>query len=379
MREEEIRASMLIAHTFKHSLDVAKITLSDALCCSQDFCSLPDILHEHIGRHLHLDWLAAYLIIRDEDVANIFTNNGVAFNWHELYPQVMAYDRCAPLVMGGKPGDIFLSQEMVDLKNEKDRYVYEFITHHTGARHSLNMPLAKEDGNSLILSLYRNEQRKIFHPLEVSFIKKLSPLLQSFASLILLHRECHCNKLMLEDLIQKENLYTMLIDPHAQLVNLPDHTRVLLKEWFGSTTGWHLPAPLEEWIKGVVSPAARKKEAYGPWAMNCHLPAGTLSCSAHMVHDSQKRPLCLIVLKPQHRDNDFSILEQAWLTKQEIKVITYLPYGYTNHQIAQALGCREGTVKKHLQSVGEKLHALGKTEILYQAMRQRDDLIRHSA
>ena len=379
MREEQLLMSIIESHTIQYRLSSTIIKLTDSLCCIQDLWELPDILYKHIGMLMHIDWLAVYLVSKDEDVANIFTNNGVAFDWNELYPKIMEYDRGAPLVMSGKPGDIFLSQEIVDLKHGKDSFVSEFITHHTGARFSLNMPLAKEDENSLILSLYRNDPSKPFTPQDVAFMKKLSPLLKSFSSLMLLHNEYQYRKIMLEDLLQKEDLYIILIDPHLKLVSLPDHTSLFFKEWFGSNTGRHLPPPLEEWIKRVVSPDVMNKGANGPWAMNYKLPAGLLSCTAHNVYNKRKRPLFLVKLKPQHHENDFSILEKMGLTIQEIKVVSYLPYGYTNHQIAQAIGCQEVTIKKHLHDIGEKLHAYGRTEIVYQAMNMRNSLTRDSS
>ena len=73
---------------------------------------------------------------------------------------------------------------------------------------------------------------------------------------------------------------------------------------------------------------------------------------------------------------DFSALSEIGLSPREIDVLEYLPLGLTNTQIALALGIQEVTVKKHLQSVGRKLDAQGKTEILYQALRRKEQLLK---
>ncbi len=73
---------------------------------------------------------------------------------------------------------------------------------------------------------------------------------------------------------------------------------------------------------------------------------------------------------------DFSVLSEIGLSPREIDVLEYLPLGLTNTQIALALEIREVTVKKHLQNVGRKLDAQGKTEILYQALRRKEQLLK---
>ncbi|GAB4295638.1 MAG: hypothetical protein Kow0090_10590 [Myxococcota bacterium] len=71
---------------------------------------------------------------------------------------------------------------------------------------------------------------------------------------------------------------------------------------------------------------------------------------------------------------DFSCLEKNNFSKREVEVLGLLPLGYTNKQIASALGIKEVTVKKHLRNIANKLEAYGKTEILYKALQEKKRL-----
>lgn len=72
---------------------------------------------------------------------------------------------------------------------------------------------------------------------------------------------------------------------------------------------------------------------------------------------------------------DFSVLRRIGLSGKECEVLSFLPLGYTNAQIGEALLIKEVTVKKHLRRAGERLGAQGKTEILYRALQRKRDVL----
>jgi len=64
-------------------------------------------------------------------------------------------------------------------------------------------------------------------------------------------------------------------------------------------------------------------------------------------------------------------------TEREVQIVSFLPLGYTNNQIASSLGIREITVKKHLEKIGRKLGVSGRVGILRQAEIFRRSLNEH--
>lgn len=78
-------------------------------------------------------------------------------------------------------------------------------------------------------------------------------------------------------------------------------------------------------------------------------------------------------------DFDFAALKTAGFSGKEIEVLSFLPLGYTNTQIGNALGVKEVTVKKHLRRAGERLGAQGKTEILYRALQLKREILKKAS
>jgi len=102
--------------------------------------------------------------------------------------------------------------------------------------------------------------------------------------------------------------------------------------------------------------------------------AGRLECVACMLPDLNARRFVLLRLTLHGCTADFSALARIGLSRRELEVLSFLPLGYSNAQIASALEIGEVTVKKHLRNAGEKLGATGKTGILYAAMHRLREL-----
>ena len=65
---------------------------------------------------------------------------------------------------------------------------------------------------------------------------------------------------------------------------------------------------------------------------------------------------------------NFKTLDEIGCSPRECETVSYLAMGYTNRQIADAMGIKEITVKKFLESVGRKLEAKGRVEIMMRAL-----------
>lgn len=56
------------------------------------------------------------------------------------------------------------------------------------------------------------------------------------------------------------------------------------------------------------------------------------------------------------------------LTSREKEVMRYVCKGYTNKEIGETIYVTENTVKKHMESILEKLHVRNRTEAVYDLM-----------
>jgi DNA-binding CsgD family transcriptional regulator len=80
------------------------------------------------------------------------------------------------------------------------------------------------------------------------------------------------------------------------------------------------------------------------------------------------QPVLVLQIDPHGCSEDFSALTKQGFSAREIETLSYLPLGYTNRQIAMAMGITVDGVKKHLKNLGRKLEATGRSEILYRAL-----------
>jgi DNA-binding NarL/FixJ family response regulator len=71
----------------------------------------------------------------------------------------------------------------------------------------------------------------------------------------------------------------------------------------------------------------------------------------------------------EHVRRDFESLNQPDpLTKRELEILRLMAGGYSNREIAEALGTAEGTVKNHASSILSKLGVRDRTRAVLKAL-----------
>jgi DNA-binding CsgD family transcriptional regulator len=166
---------------------------------------------------------------------------------------------------------------------------------------------------------------------------------------------------------------TLLLDENLRLADLPEDTRRLLERFYGRAIEG-LPPSIATWLKNTVLCDGCLPKVGGPWKFQQSMPIGRLECVACILPDLNARRFVLLRFTLHGCTADFSPLARIGLSRRELEVLTFLPLGYSNAQIASALEIGEVTVKKHLRNAGEKLGATGKTGILYAAIRRLREL-----
>ncbi len=348
----------------------AILELHTTLCDVQDFDELPDLLLRVLGRHLYFDWVGIYQVVNHDTQVQVFTNSGVGFDWTQLYPEVVPLDPLAQATLSGKPGEIFMTQDVYDLSDERQLYAFEYARRHTDTVHALNMPLIRSEDCFVALGLYRCETSRPYTPQELDLLRRLSPLLISTARTLLMYREWRMHQQVFEALLERAEGSYAILDRYLNLVIMPEKMRAQLREAFGTSEAQPLPGAVRRWLACEVAPQGTLVPGGGPWTLSAHLPEGRLDCSARLAPLGEREPMLVLRVSQERTAEDFTQLSALGLTPREIEVLGCLPLGYTNNQIASLLDISEVTVKKHLRSIGDKLHAYGKTEIVYQALQQ---------
>lgn len=74
--------------------------------------------------------------------------------------------------------------------------------------------------------------------------------------------------------------------------------------------------------------------------------------------------------RQRKRNNAINIMNKQ-LTNREKEVMQYVCKGLTNKEIGNTIFISESTVKRHVTSILEKLHAKKRTEAVYDVMLQK--------
>ena len=329
---------------------------------------LADHVHANLRPYIDHDWLSFYILWKDSGDGRIFTNREVPFDWDKLYHEVVGFDKFHHLIRGAKIGDIVLTQDHPP-KTREDLAVAEFINSKTGAFYSANIPLAVTGYMKSFVALYRNDPCLPFTPVETAALHDFTEAFTPLAEFMLRSYERKMQMLANPD---GKKRCSILLDQRLRTVGFAEGTHAFLEEVMNKPLGLETLVNMYDWIKATVSTQWITQEG-GPWSGIFPLGQECISCDAHVIEDDFRNPLLMVEIDAPRKKDDFSFLAKFGLSKHQIAVLSYLPLGYTNRQIADAIGIKEVTVKKHLHRIGAKLHALGRTEILFQAMLMREE------
>ncbi|WP_169829522.1 LuxR C-terminal-related transcriptional regulator [Desulfatibacillum aliphaticivorans] len=338
-----------------------------------DYGDLHNVVEYTLKRYFHIDWVAVYSAINDT-LASAATNEALPFNWGELYREIEAIDKFSHYVLTVPIGYPAVYEEVSHLFDEEMEYCLEFADKHCQTRQFMVAPLYYENGNLVSMGMYRTDKNKPFLKEERELIQALSPLLVNAANSIRMYQEYGLKRVALDRLTQSENLHFAVLDGKLGLVELPLSTLSFLRDVYADPFIERIPSPIEYWIKKTIAPAGRLLPNTGPWNLAQSLPGGDLHSYAYVVQDDRKRPMLLIKFELHGATEDFSILQSAGFTPRETETLSYLPLGYSNQQIAMAMGITHEGVKKHLRNVARKFDVERKTEVLFQAMQLKKQL-----
>jgi DNA-binding CsgD family transcriptional regulator len=173
----------------------------------------------------------------------------------------------------------------------------------------------------------------------------------------------------IEKLAQTAPFYWGVFDTGLQPLYIPPHAARFLNHVC------HYPA---EHLSEALHCALQRVSVDLPGSNTIHVdlstPAGNLACHACMLEYGGHDRAWLLRFVPNGPTEDFDLLMRIGITAREAEILSYLPLGYANRDIADAMDITVNGVKKHLQHIGRKLGAGGRTEILYKALMKKREI-----
>lgn len=352
----------------------AIIEISHELHNLNDFKELPQSLEKTLSKYLPIDWMGLYRISSDDTNVHITTNPHLPFDWNQRYQEIAPYDNFAASMFAMQEGDAIIYHHFPDKMSEKSLYAYEFAKATTNTEQFMGITGLKDTDRILAYGFYRSDKNEPFIDADKDFLLHLSPLIVSVSKNMELYRAYDYKRTVIDNLLADESVTPAVFDENLVPVEIGAQTLRMIGRAFGKKNLAKIPKQIEEWIHQTIAPKGRLFQNTGPFSLKLDLPGGHLCCYAYILKTKQNKLVLLIRFRLHETTEDFSILKQKGLTPREITALEYLPLGYSNKQIAIAMGIEEVSVKKHLKNVALKLCTANKTETLYQALQERNIL-----
>ena len=345
------------------------LKLHRALVGTSELEDFPEQVLEPIRDVISFNQLYVFLAGNYDSPPAMITRLSKTLPWDTIHPEITTADLHSSIVFKGKPGDIFLSQDMTGPGSAGDRHALELIRLKSGARFSIHLILSVTQGARLFLSLFRINDP--FKSDEAETMGLLAPAMIMYANALLVSRLFGSEDYLLSGSKENADFHYLLLDHNLETIDLPESTRGFLAAHFNDPMIRGLPAPLREWLDNSET-MDRSRVHKDVRHTIFKSSTGRIDCKLHMFDDSAGPSRALIVLHFSWEVDNFTPLGDLGLSPQEIRVLGILYAGKRNSIIAEHLGIKESTICKHLRNIGKKLHAKGRTEILAKAIEARD-------
>lgn len=161
----------------------------------------------------------------------------------------------------------------------------------------------------------------------------------------------------------------LTMDGQVQLMT--ERASHLLMQYF-QPSFWqagNLPEDLQHWVKYQLSLLTQSSEIHPP-SLPLRLEQGGNQLIIRFVCDRPNDQYLLLLEEQKIRSLSIELLELLGLTKREAEVLFWVAQDKNNSEIATLLKCRDGTVKKHLEHVYQKLNVQTRMAAVMTALRK---------
>lgn len=275
------------------------------------------------------------------------------------YSEMAAHDFVRRSVVE-QPNRVLRDQEMVP-RRELERNVLYRRAREVGApvEQVMAVMLHVDEHWQSGLSLYR-ERRRPFSDRERARLQRLAPAFANAVGNCYRFGHLATWKSALDELLASTSQATLLVTHGGTEVGRSPGVTALLNRWFAAheQARGRLPELVLRLVLGA--PAGESRTLWRRGAQS------SLQVSVHPVTGYLGSARWMVRLK-EHTE---PTMPDAWLqrlTRREQQVAAGVLRGWDNRLIAAELGCAEATVKKHLQSIFQKLGLESRTSLVSRA------------
>ncbi|NJK73773.1 MAG: LuxR family transcriptional regulator [Richelia sp. CSU_2_1] len=159
----------------------------------------------------------------------------------------------------------------------------------------------------------------------------------------------------------------IVVEIGGQVQFMTQRAEELLNQYFLHRIPYSLPASLQDWFNAQIARLT----------FNSNLPSYNLPLQVQqagrqllvrLIPAPIKEQYLLLLEEEEVQSFSISSLELLGLTKREAEVLFWIAKDKSNASIAKAIGCSEGTVRKHLEHLYEKLSVQTRTAAVMVAL-----------
>lgn len=174
---------------------------------------------------------------------------------------------------------------------------------------------------------------------------------------------------LIKSLVQPilDRVGAIVVEIAGQVQFMTQRAEELLSQYFLHRLPYSLPESLQHWFQEQISRVAFN----GNVASRClplHIQQAGKQLIVRLIPDRIKEQYLLLLEEEELQSFSISALELLGLTKREAEVLFWIAKDKSNAGIAKAIGCSEGTVRKHLEHLYEKLGVQTRTAAVMVAL-----------
>ncbi|MEG4810593.1 LuxR family transcriptional regulator [Microcoleus sp. F8-D3] len=172
-------------------------------------------------------------------------------------------------------------------------------------------------------------------------------------------------KVLVKQILDRVGVIVVEIAGQVQFIT--QRAEQLLNQYFLSRAPHSLPELLQHWFKQQIS----RLTFNGDIPSSClpfYIQQAGRQLIVRLIPDPIGEQYLLLLEEEELQSFSISTLESLGLTKREAEVLFWITKDKSNAGIAKILGCREGTVRKHLEHLYEKLSVQTRTAAVMVAL-----------
>ncbi len=164
-----------------------------------------------------------------------------------------------------------------------------------------------------------------------------------------------------------ERLGIIIVTPQGHVQLITQKAEKLLSKYSLPNVPNSLPEPLQHCFKHQMSLLTFNNKVLSPCLM-LHIEKAGKQLLIYLISDLIGDKYLILLEEQELPSFSISSLELLGLTKREAEVLFWIAKDKSNAAIAKVLGCSQGTVRKHLEHIHDKLGVQTRTAAVMVAL-----------